>query len=363
MEATLKIYSVIGTEEDQFSSDKIISFLESNVTATDLIIKIKSPGGSVREGWTIHDLLKNSGKHVKTIAEGELYSIATVIFLAGSEREILPHADGLIHMPRIPNPEGDFQASDLRGMAEYMDQEEEKILDLYVTETKQDKETLRDYMKKETMLSADDMVRLGFATRKIEPIKAVAYFNYKSNKMEEKDVKTFTEKLEAIGKDVKALFSRIAVKDQELTDKAGKKLTLQKEAGDPAVGDKATPDGVYEMESGKTITVLNGVISEVKDAPVAKTDLEVANEKIAELQNLLDAEKAKSAPDLVAAEAAFRAKETQANDIIVQLSALKNTWVPDSRTRFSNAEKVGEIDMKQVKELNEKLKKQSIKTE
>jgi len=363
MEATLKIYSIIGTEENQFSSQYLIDFLDKNKKATELIVKIKSPGGSVREGWTIHDLLKNSGKKVKTIAEGELYSIATVIFLAGSEREILPHADGLIHMPRIPNPEGDFQASDLRDMAIYMDQEEEKILDLYVTETKQDREVLRDYMKKETMLSADDMVRLGFATKKIEPIKAVAYFNYKSNNMTDTDVKTFGEKLEAIAKDVKALFSRISVKDQELTDKAGKKFTLQKETGDPAIGDKATPDGVYEMASGKTITVLNGTITEIKEAQVAKTDLEIANEKIQQLQTELETEKAKAKSDLVVAEAAFKAKETQANDLIAQLSTLKNSWVPGSRTKFSNADKVGEIDMKQVKELNEKLKKQSIKTE
>src|SRR5665647_2492704 len=161
MEATLKIYSVIGTDENEFSSDHLISFLDSNPEATDLTIRIKSPGGSVREGWTIHDLLKNSGKKIKTIAEGELYSIATVIFLAGEEREMFPNADGLIHMPRIPNPEGDFQATDLRDMAAYMDLEETKIINLYEQVTGQKEAVLREYMNKETMLSAQDMLTLG----------------------------------------------------------------------------------------------------------------------------------------------------------------------------------------------------------
>jgi ATP-dependent Clp protease protease subunit len=206
MEATLRIYSVIGTEEDEFSSSNLINFLDNNKEATDLTIRIKSPGGSVREGWSIYDLLKNSGRKIKTIAEGELYSIATVIFLAGEEREMFPNADGLIHMPRIPNPEGDFQAADLREMAKYMDREEEKILNLYKEVTGKDEVTLREYMNKETMLSADDMLALGFATKITEPIKAVAYFNYKSDKMEKDELKTFGEKLETLSESVKALF-------------------------------------------------------------------------------------------------------------------------------------------------------------
>jgi len=277
MEATLKIYSVIGTDENEFSSNNLISFLDSNQSATDLTIRIKSPGGSVREGWTIHDLLKNSGKKIKTIAEGELYSIATVIFLAGSEREIFPNADGLIHMPRIPNPEGDFQAADLRDMASFMDQEEEKILNLYVTETNQDKELLRDYMVKETMLSADDMVRLGFATKKIEPIKAVAYYNFKTNKMEKDEVKTFGEKLDAFGETLKALFSRLPATDQKLVDKDWKEFNLAKESGAPAVGDKATPDGTFVMADGKTVVISGGAVTAVDDAMMDKSELEIAN--------------------------------------------------------------------------------------
>jgi ATP-dependent Clp protease protease subunit len=350
MEATLKIYSVIGTDENEFSSDNLISFLDSNQSATDLTIRIKSPGGSVREGWTIHDLLKNSGKKIKTIAEGELYSIATVIFLAGSEREMFPNADGLIHMPRIPDPIGDFQAADLRDMAAHMDQEELKIINLYSQVTGQNETILRDYMNKETMLSAQDMLTLGFATKIIEPLKAVAYFNYKTNKMEKDEVKTFGDKLDAIGQSVTALFSRLPATDQKMTDKDGKEFMLEKPSGMPAVGDKATPDGTFVMADGKTIVISGGAVTAVDDAMMDKSELEIANEKIADLTTkLADAEKTKA--DTVAVEASLKEKETKAVALVEQLTALKNTWKPEGRTKFSSVEKVGEVNLDQVREI------------
>jgi len=350
MEAVLKIYSVIGVGENEFSSDHLVDFLDKNEEATDLTIRIKSPGGSVREGWSIYDKLKNSGKKVKTIAEGELFSIATVVFLAGDEREMFPNADGLIHMPRIPNPEGDFQAADLRDMALYMDQEEAKIINLYTQVTGKDEATLREYMTKETMLSAQDMLTLGFATKIIEPLKAVAYFNFKSNKMEKDEVKTFGEKLDAIGESVKALFSRLPAADQVMTDKDGKEFKLEKESGGPAVGDKASPDGTFVMADGKTIVIASGAITDVKEAPVAKTELEIANETIADLTaKLAEAEKTKA--DTIAAEAALKEKEIKAVALIESLTALKNTWKPEGRTKFSSVEKVGDVNLDQVREI------------
>lgn len=350
MEATLKIYSVIGTEENQFSSDNLISFLENNKEASDITVRIKSPGGSVREGWTIHDLLKNTGKKIKTIAEGELYSIATVIFLAGEEREMLPNADGLIHMPRIPNPEGDFQAADLRDMAEYMDQEEAKIINLYMQVTGKDEKILREYMNKETMLSAQDMLDLGFATKITEPLKAVAYYNYKSDKMKEEEVKTFGEKIDTLTASVKALFSRLPAENQTMKDKDGKEFKLEKESGAPTTGDKASPDGTFVMADGKTIVIASGVISEIKEPAAAKSELEIANEKIADLTaKLAEAEKTKV--DTVAVEAALKEKETKATALVEELTALKNTWRPEGRTKFSSVEKVGDIDLNQVREI------------
>jgi ATP-dependent Clp protease protease subunit len=351
--ATLRIYSDIGSDEGEFSAHDMSDFLEQNKDAENYEIKIRSRGGSVRDGWDIYDLLKASGKSIKTVAEGMVYSIATVIFLAGDKdkREVAPNSDGLIHLPRISDPEGSYVADDFKGMAEYLEQEEAKILDLYVIETGQDREVLKDYMKKETMLSADDMVKLGFASKIAEPLKAVAYYKSNKNQMEKFDEKGFWDKFDEKVKN----FSRLFAKDQELTDASGAKFKLEKESGEPAVGDKASPDGNYVMSSGKTIVVKDGAVSEVKEKTnddelkALKAENETLKAKVTELET-----SNKAAKD---AEASFKAKEVEAKALVTELTNLKNTWQPDGRTNDpgSNSTAKG-IDLNKVAENLKKLK-------
>lgn len=367
MEAVLKIYGDIGEPDkmmemfgisDETTSAKIVSdFLDNNKEAEMIVVKINSRGGDVQEGWAIHDLLSNSGKKIKTVGEGKVYSIATIVFLAGSEREMMKNADGLIHNPFIPpyTLAGKYESDDLVKIAEALAQEEEKILDFYVEKTKSPKEKLAEYMKEDTKLSSEDMLSLGFATKVIEPVKAYAFFNY--TKPIIMDEKAFFEKLgSALDGAIAKIsnFSRLPSVDQTLKDKDGNEFKLEKETGSAAVGDKATPDGTFVMDDGKTVIITNGVVTEVKEPVAAKTELELANEKIAELQGKYDAVVAEK-PDLVSAEAAFKTKETEAQALVVELTALKNSYKPDGRTKFGSVDKVGEVDLNQVRELKKKL--------
>jgi ATP-dependent protease ClpP protease subunit len=364
MEATLKIYGDIGQPnkmmemfgmvDDTVSAKDISNFLEDNKDATSITVRINSRGGDVQEGWTIYDLLTTSGKKIKTIGEGKIYSIATIIYLAGSEREIMKNADGLIHNPYIPEYTlaGAYGSDDLLKIAEGLAQEEEKILNFYAERTGSDRAKLAEYMKEDTKLSAEDMLSLGFATKIIEPVKAYALYKPINRfKMEEKDVKTFGEKLDAIIAKVSG-FSRLPVTDQTLVDIDGKEFKLDKEAGEPVVGDKASPDGVYTMASGKVVTVSAGAVTDIS---TPDSELDKANAKIAELEAkiaLAEIEKV----NLTVAETAFKTKEAEAQALVDELSKLKNEWKPDTRTRFGTADKVGEIDLNQVREIIAKIK-------
>lgn len=371
--AVLKIYGDIGESipdsifsegAESISARHVSEFLDSHKEATHIIVRINSRGGDVQEGWLIHDLLVDSGKHIKTIGEGKIYSIATIVFLAGAEREIMKNADGLIHNPFIPpyTLADQYESGDLLKIAAGLMQEEAKILDFYVSRTGTPKETLAEYMKDDTKLSAEDMLNLGFATKILEPVRAYAYIK-PINKftMTEPDVKTFGEKLDAILDKVKN-FTRLPSKNQSLKDKDGNEFQLDKEEGSPAIGDKASPDGSYTMEDGRIIVVAGGVISEIKEAEQAKSDLDLANDKIAELTKQLDEEKARvvaieqSKPDLVATEEALKSKEAEAVALIDELKNLKNSWKPESRGKFSASEKVGEINMNRYREIKEKMK-------
>ena len=86
-----------------------------------------------------------------------------------------------------------------------------------------------------------------------------------------------------------------------------------------------------------------------------ETELDRANAKIAELEAkiaLAETEKV----NMVTAEAVFKAKESEAKALVEELSSLKNSWKPDSRTKFGSTDKVGDIDLNQVQEILTKIK-------
>ena len=276
----------------------------------------------------------------------------------------MKNADGLIHNPFIPEYTlaGKYEAGDLEDIAESLRQEEAKILDFYVSRTGSDEAALAGYMKEDTKLSAEDMLKLGFATKILEPVMAYAYlkpvnkFN-KMSKMTPDEEKSFWEKGSAII--AKALnLSRVDPIDQTLKDKDGKEFTLDKESGAPAVGDKASPDGSYEMANGSTVTISGGEVTAVKEAVTEdKTELELANAKIAELQALVDANEAVKAEAEAAKVEAENAKtEAEAEKVkmvalTTELQGLKNLWKPEARAKSNGTDvKVGRVNISTVAE-------------
>ena len=87
-------------------------------------------------------------------------------------------------------------------------------------------------------------------------------------------------------------------KAMELNTADGQTLTVEREEGDPQVGDKASPDGTFEMPDGKTIVVENGVITDIQTADDTDTDNEAGdggsasstdNDTVAKLQQQVSA--------------------------------------------------------------------------
>jgi uncharacterized protein YlzI (FlbEa/FlbD family) len=169
--------------------------------------------------------------------------------------------------------------------------------------------------------------------------------------MEKFDEKSFWDKFDEKVKN----FSRLFAKDQELTDASGAKFKLEKESGEPAVGDKASPDGNYVMSSGKTIVVKDGAVSEVKEKTnedelkALKTENETLKAKVTELET-----SNKAAKD---AEASFKAKEVEAKALVTELTNLKNTWQPEGRTNDPGHNSTAKgINLDKVAENLKKLK-------
>ena len=65
-------------------------------------ILISSQGGEIQAGLMIYDLIRTSGVPVRTYCMGTAYSMAAVLFAAGTDgRFMLPHSKLMLHEPLI----------------------------------------------------------------------------------------------------------------------------------------------------------------------------------------------------------------------------------------------------------------------
>lgn len=287
----LKIYNTIMPEEDrvfmQFmgldgvSFESIDEFIASIPEDDDTIdMRINSPGGVVTEGWAIIDKLRATGKTIKATIEGEASSMAAIILLAASERKGHKHARLLIHDAYFPEYTlaGAYHKEDLEKLAKQLDDDNRMALDFMVERTGADRETLEAIMKEDTPMDMEKAKELGFIHEIIEPASAARGWKHpemtaKTNTHNMGNKKTIASAFKAFAEAL-GLSVKMEEEDQApaavgyiLTTQDGTELNIEKPEGeDPAVGDKATPDGEHLMPDGTTIVVADGVITEIRDA-------------------------------------------------------------------------------------------------
>ena len=252
-----------------------------------LNVDINSGGGDVTVGYAIHDYLKGLGIEVNTKAVGICASIATVIFLAGSNRSMLPNAELMIHNPWIQsnNP---MEASDLEDMAKYMREEEGKLANFYSNSLGANKETIEGLMKVETRMDLSQSKSIGFVNANSVQYRAVASVNkeYMNDKQTSllKDIKSLITKV-VKNEDPKAMVitlddgSSVYI-DSEDGEFVGKSIFLEE-------GGEVLADGTYKLEDGRDLIVSEGKVSEIVEGdPVATEDSEEVKDLKAQIETL-----------------------------------------------------------------------------
>lgn len=274
----LKIYSQIVPEEgrqmlqffglDGVSFNTIDEFI-ANIPEEDNVIdmRINSPGGVVSEGWAIIDKLRMTGKEITATIEGQASSMAAAVLLAASKRKGYKHATLLIHGARyldlyIPTA----TEEELEKRAEAIREDNARLLDFMVERTGADRDTLEALMKEDKPISMEKAMELGFVHEILEPLSATADTNTRTHMASNKIATALNALAEALGLKVNLEADEAPV-GYVLTSQDGTEINIEKAEGeDPAVGDKASPDGEHLMPDGKTIIIEDGVITEIREA-------------------------------------------------------------------------------------------------
>lgn len=185
--ATYFLYSDIN----EWSTYTLSEFLAEKKNES-LTVRINSNGGNVNDGIAMYNLLQNYRGQVTTVVDGACYSAAVLPFLAGDKRYMNPGSTLLIHSVSseyIPSSD----AEGLRKHADTIEQLEKIIIDIYMNALGKSDEATRamliDMMKKETLLTADEAVKMGFCEFPKQSIyidKGVYEFTNHIQKMNEK---------------------------------------------------------------------------------------------------------------------------------------------------------------------------------
>ena len=298
--ATLKIYNDIQREQEKavarmFGEDGGTSFKDINdfvsgipADDNDIDLRLHCDGGVVTEGWAIYDCLRASGKNIVATVEGNCASMATVVLMAApkEKRRAYENAHICVHNPyTCACALGDYlTADDLQKAANDLRSEEARIVDLYVERCGCDREEIRQLMSEDKYIDAQRALELGIIGEIVPPISARKPTNLLDNNMnnEEVNVKvsTLDKILAKLGlKSLEDFHDEPDVKDMDLNTADGNTIRVEREDGEPQVGDVASPDGEWLMPDGTTIVVENGVIAEIRPKEEAPEVVELDEEK------------------------------------------------------------------------------------
>jgi ATP-dependent protease ClpP protease subunit len=266
---------------------EVQSQLEYSKPYDTIRVIINSPGGRVDEGFALYDLLRSlEGVTVITEAIGQCSSIATAAFLAGSVREVHPHATSLVHLPT-----GGILGADAAKAAAWaasLASDEARLLALYAERAGVDPEAFTDVMRAETTLTAQQLLDYGFATAIVQPATALAILptTASTTPASQADNQTPTWAQHLMSKFTQGLAGLTAAMSAIRTPTTNQATTepnvaldvttadgtaLSIDTGDRdtyAVGDNVTDadgnaatDGDHVLSDGNTITVAAGAIT------------------------------------------------------------------------------------------------------
>ena len=76
-------------------------YLQREDPTAPITLYINSPGGEVQSGLALYDVMQVVSCPIRTVCLGMAASMAALLFIAGDDREILPHSRVMIHDPLI----------------------------------------------------------------------------------------------------------------------------------------------------------------------------------------------------------------------------------------------------------------------
>jgi ATP-dependent protease ClpP protease subunit len=152
---------VIGTGDGEISAAMVRAQLPENGTEP-IAVKIHSEGGSVFEGFAIHDAFAAYQGPKSLSIESSAFSIASFIACAFDDVEISSNGYMMLHNP-YAQVEGDDE--DFARQSEMLGKLKSSMVSAYAQRSGKSEDEIKAILKNETYLNAQQSVEMGLAKR------------------------------------------------------------------------------------------------------------------------------------------------------------------------------------------------------
>jgi ATP-dependent protease ClpP protease subunit len=216
--AELVLYGEIGQDfwGEGITAQSVNEAFKEFGDVEQLDVRINSMGGSVFDGVTIYNRIKQLGANTTVYIDGLAASIASIIAMAGDEVVISEGSVIMVHSPMVMTM---GNAQDHENAIEILDTIEEEMIGIYARKTDLSRSELRKMLKTETWINSEEAIEMGFATSTSEDALMVAcseqvvanYSKYFKNMPREKiitDKAVVKNKLDAINKKIEGYLAR-----------------------------------------------------------------------------------------------------------------------------------------------------------
>lgn len=153
-----------GTITQELAESVILQlrYLSSEDSAKAITLFINSPGGETSAGLSVYDVMQAVPNPIRTVCTGTAASMASLIFAAGDQRDILKHSKIMIHDPLISGYPGG-SALQVEEMSKNLMQTRSILAEILAAHTGHTAEEILKLTAKDTYFDAEKAVSFGLA--------------------------------------------------------------------------------------------------------------------------------------------------------------------------------------------------------
>lgn len=151
------------TQETAVETCKSLLFLAAENHNLPVDIVINSNGGAVDAGLLILDAMEGSGVEIRTWCLSRAFSMAAILFSAGSKRYMLKHAELMIHQPLVSSTRIEGNVSMIKAVSDSLISTSKVINNILSKHTGKSEEEIETITRTDTYFTATEAISFGLA--------------------------------------------------------------------------------------------------------------------------------------------------------------------------------------------------------